>query len=92
MSVNKRMATIPTLETVLSWIPRESLDKLDRAIPDYKSLVQIADKILEWDGPVGDELALDNVDRHDIKTENPFNAQLQRYERSIWTDGLHKSC
>ena len=72
------MATIPSLDVIYSWIPEENRDKLDNRIPDYKTLVHIADHILEWDGPVGDELALNKIDRHDIKAEHPYDPRQQR--------------
>ena len=74
------MARIPSLEVVYTWIPEENRHKLDQAFQsDYKSLAQIADNILEWDGPVGDELTLTHIEIHDIKAENPFDARQQRY-------------
>ena len=76
------MARIPSLDVVYSWIPEENRQKLDHAFQsDYKSLAQIADNILEWDGPVGDELTLTHIERHDIKAENLLDTRQQRYTR-----------
>ena len=73
------MARIPSLDDVYGWIPEENRHKLDQSFQsDYRSLAQIADNILEWDGPVGDELTLTHIERHDIKAENPFDARQQR--------------
>ena len=74
------MAGIPPLDVVCGWIPEENRHKLDQSFQsDYRSLAEIADKILEWDGPVGDELTLTQVERHDIKADNPFDTRQQRY-------------
>lgn len=71
------MAQIPTLEVIFSWVPGENQPKLDQAI-DYRSLVQIADHVLEWEGLVADGLRLSKVDRHDIRGENKDDPRQQR--------------
>lgn len=72
------MATIPSLDTVFSWIPEENQEKLDQPI-EYRSLIQIADGLLDWDGDVAMELGLNMpVDVHDIKEENQGKPKQQR--------------
>lgn len=63
------MAAIPDLDFVLSLVPEEKRQTLDQRI-EFRHLTKIADHILDWDGPVADELALTNIERHDIKEGN----------------------
>ena len=42
-----------------------------------KHLVQIADSIYEWEGPVADQLGLSQVDITAIKTAHPMKFNLQ---------------
>ena len=73
------MATIPSLDTVYSWIPEENQKKLAQPI-EFRSLIQIADGLLDWDGDVAMELGLEKMDIHDINKsgENRGNPRQQR--------------
>ncbi len=59
-------------------------DELDKVIDSqhygiHKHLGMIADSMVEWEGPIADELQLSPADIAMIKGKYPANLRLQRY-------------
>lgn len=71
------MARIPRLEEIYSRISKEQQKKLDEPV-DFRDLANVAHYMLDWEGPVADELSLSKIDCHDIKAEHKGDPKQQR--------------
>lgn len=72
------MACIPHLDAIYDWIPEEQQHKLDEPV-EFRHLTNIAHHILDWAGPVADELSLSKIDCHDIRAEHRDPRQERYY-------------